>query len=740
MRRMIKTFLCWALLAIAWQQAWGFALLGPIAGADASWQTITLGYNMAYEDTLIPGDPTWLGDIGGPRNVGEEYRRNDPVVYYAYDDNFSGFFGAKGEAACDQAFEVMNSFFTNHINGVDGYTTNLSEFPFNSEYFNGTAQGYYLTDIKSVMLHLLVEQMGLAEPERYTWTLRQRFQGASPPPCPENISYVVIQRNYGTFDQPLTGPQTGTIYSPYVDNLLYTYGILEDCGHHPPAYTAITVPFSVDTTVPEYTAVAANNYEGGAESGLGGLEIGGYYTGLTEDDAAGLRYLLSSNTIVYEIPAAGSQLEATNFANIIPLVTSDLSALMEFAQTNPPAAVQLAFPTLQIASSTNYLVLTTNGYVENWAYTFGNIVILNQFSNVVEQMQTVSLQPQYGAPAGTPPATNISYQTITLTNISGGNYFIIPPGSCGVDIIATNPPVAVYTTNFVGASTNSFGPVTTNIVTVFTNETIYYYGCNFQPVTATNYEGIQKVQFVRVSDGDLDPITDAFYIPVTNTYSMTAVNLLTGQAQPQTLQRIVTVPDFLVTASDQVAANTFVGTVTRTINFEEGQIQPGLSGPGTIDGQSVINFDKVGTAWWNGPFPDTNSFLIGPDSEVNQTTGIPSLLWGSFDGTTNTPTVYPTGLSIQQLENQMIVSISPTGLPSGTNGMAFTPTTFTATGGTQPYTWSATGLPAGLAIFGNVLQGTPNGNTAGVYDVTVTLQDSSLPAIIVTRNYTITIN
>ena len=98
----------------------------------------------------------------------------------------------------------------------------------------------------------------------------------------------------------------------------------------------------------------------------------------------------------------------------------------------------------------------------------------------------------------------------------------------------------------------------------------------------------------------------------------------------------------------------------------------------------------------------------------------------------------------------MIISILPSSLPDGTNGVPYTPITFTASGGTPDYTWSlvpGSQLPSGLAIFGTnvlgatpVLEGTPNGNPTGTYDVTIQLTDSALPANVVIMPYTITIH
>lgn len=61
-------------------------------------------------------------------------------------------------------------------------------------------------------------------------------------------------------------------------------------------------------------------------------------------------------------------------------------------------------------------------------------------------------------------------------------------------------------------------------------------------------------------------------------------------------------------------------------------------------------------------------------------------------------------------------------------------------GGTSPFAWSATGLPAGLSINGTtgVIAGTTN--VAGTFDVTVTLADSSSPRLTVNRSYQLLIN
>jgi hypothetical protein len=71
------------------------------------------------------------------------------------------------------------------------------------------------------------------------------------------------------------------------------------------------------------------------------------------------------------------------------------------------------------------------------------------------------------------------------------------------------------------------------------------------------------------------------------------------------------------------------------------------------------------------------------------------------------------------------VTVNNPGNKSGTVGTAISPFTVTASGGTTPYTWSATGLPPGITIGSSTgtVSGTPT--TAGTYTVTVTATDSA---------------
>jgi len=84
------------------------------------------------------------------------------------------------------------------------------------------------------------------------------------------------------------------------------------------------------------------------------------------------------------------------------------------------------------------------------------------------------------------------------------------------------------------------------------------------------------------------------------------------------------------------------------------------------------------------------------------------------------------------------VTVANPGNKTGTVGTALTINN-SASGGTSPYTWSASGLPAGLSINSGTgtISGTPS--AAGTSNVTVTATDSSSPAKTGSASFTITV-
>jgi len=805
MLQIIKRYFWIVLLATGWQAARGFSLLGPLppdAGGEP-WQIFAIGYaegGVSYFGS-IPGGPVWLQDIGGPHNLGEEYRRNTRVLYYTYDASFvEDYFGLEAITNIDGAFAILNS-----LNNVDSYSGNLSEFPLSSQEYNFTAQALYLTDIKSMTLHLLVEQLGLADSARYTWTLHDRFDVPGLP-CPIGEVYMVIQRNFDVVPSSLQQVQ----YSPYVNGALLSYYISEVCSGS--SLLAATVPYLTDPAGQLFGPVSANTFLGDWNSDefntaetlhlptIYGLQIGGYYTGLTRDDVAGLRYLFSTNNINLEpIPAASLLFSVVTNFNVQALLPSptntptgnpfgfyvfdgtygygDYGALIAASMTNSPAVIQAAYPGIVIASSSNYFVLATNYtfrqyftnagvgttfpppltlvtvsnahpfLLQKYVTTFANVVPNKVKSTTTVKQQTVVVQPQPGAPFPSPLVTNTTTKTI-VQNIPSGDFFVLPlfhTNVCPIDFLYTGLTNVTTTTNFltstatnVVTATNSSSFSATLIqITYFTNYIFVIHPVNCAELAGAPklYQGIGRIQFKRV---DFDSLFGQTYdAPLTNYYTM--VSMTNSQLQVQKLVRVVNTPDILIAAADIAAgpqAIPFLPTVVRsTPNWNSTQIIRGLRGPGMIDSPTTITFNKVGPTFFNGPFVDAASF-INP-TEVNETTQMQGLQWGSYDGTTNDPIVYPNGTSIQELENQLLIRLTstPAGPLMGGVGVPLN-IQFHASGGafSPPFTWSATGYPVGIGILYGLppglvvtsdgfLTGTPA--AAGTYDFVLIATDQN---------------
>ncbi|MBU6411210.1 MAG: putative Ig domain-containing protein, partial [Verrucomicrobia bacterium] len=391
-----------------------------------------------------------------------------------------------------------------------------------------------------------------------------------------------------------------------------------------------------------------------------------------------------------------------------------------------------------------------------------NEVVLNFSPTTPAYLQTVEFAQEYGAPYGT-LIVQTNLQPITL-NQPSGEYFTLPPTQCGWQFycqppgftISSNVTVIATATNtatgFVGSQ---------SIVEFFTNHVYLAF-----PITCTAsvpgtnvYQGIGKFRFV---EADYDSDFGQTFHPFTNYYTMVMVT--NSQLVTENFQRVITAPDFQFSAADFAGGattpgvgyyeyritTTGVGAGGTTANFTQDAQQPNTppqAGPGVIEpgvGAPTVDIvlNNVGPIYLNFlQNLNANPFFV---DETNETTQGPNAMaLGSFDGSTNPPVIYPVGTSLLNLQNEMLVRISPTALADGTNGVPYGPVTFSATGGyfTQPYSWSASNLPQGLTMTSNsnstgTLEGTPT--QSGTFDVVVTMTDVNARAV--TWNYTITIH
>lgn len=289
MRTLLKTILTTGAILVGNVGVFGFSLLGPF---DPEYQTAELNYGRPFAAT------TQVGDLGGPMNLGEEYRIGSPVLVYGFDSTFVDFFGDAGVAAVEAAVTVLNN-----LPLVSNMSTNLSEFPLNTTRFNNVAQQLKVMDVKSMALSILLQQMGLACPERSTWTLRNRLP--IPNTDPVQYEYMVVRRNF----DPVSW-----LYSSYVNNTLYTYQIVHV---REPEDWSDAQEVGVDVANPNVSVIASAGLQLGATDprvfqqvyGPLNVVIGGfglYYSGLTRDDVGAIRYLYRPGNVNWQAPPIGS--------------------------------------------------------------------------------------------------------------------------------------------------------------------------------------------------------------------------------------------------------------------------------------------------------------------------------------------------------------------------------------------------------------------------------------------------
>jgi uncharacterized protein (TIGR03437 family) len=160
------------------------------------------------------------------------------------------------------------------------------------------------------------------------------------------------------------------------------------------------------------------------------------------------------------------------------------------------------------------------------------------------------------------------------------------------------------------------------------------------------------------------------------------------------------------------------------------QIITGLLPPGVVNAPypftSIQAQGGVGSFSWSitglppGLTTDGNGDISGTPTT---TTGSPFSVVVTVTDSTLTSTTRTFSLAISGL---LTIAV-PTTLPAATLNAAYPPVTVTAGGGLPPYTWTATGLPAGMTIgiATGVISGTPTSAAGSPYSATVTVTDST---------------
>ncbi|MDG1831834.1 MAG: hypothetical protein P8J63_01280, partial [Verrucomicrobiota bacterium] len=137
-----------------------FVMIGPMDVAEVS----SGGIDFNYTD-----------DLGGPKDLKTFFRWNTPMLTYAFDASFMQYFGLEGREAVKEAFTIVNDFFENDdYSGVSDldYTEHGFRSNYNTTWENRTAKEAGVIDLKSLVLGMVVNQLGLGNPHRYAFGAR----------------------------------------------------------------------------------------------------------------------------------------------------------------------------------------------------------------------------------------------------------------------------------------------------------------------------------------------------------------------------------------------------------------------------------------------------------------------------------------------------------------------------------------------------------------------------------------
>jgi hypothetical protein len=775
--RIIQLICAIMVLGAGSRSAFGFAL----GGIKEAYQADNLGYDRVTDIPYPSGGwtiyntPEWTY---APHNIGEGFRWNIPILYYSYDSSFLGYFGSNGVQAVDSAISILNAI-------PPASQLDINDYPLDEARFNYTAAALHLYDLKSAALEALFLRLGLTDPERFTWTLRNRIliPGSS---CPF-YDYTVIQRN---FDPDTLSP------TRYVNGNLFTYAIQQLCPPGDPDRSE-ALEILVDPIDTYQTALASPKITWNNLSAYGLFHIG-----LTRDDVAGMKYLYRTNNMNIEISAPDVQLFQTN-DTLITLFPSNLTLFAAQAATNSAAALQALYPNLVIASTTVtgfsnlfatnvvgfltnqpwapagtfQIAFTTNrvfvGIQTNFVHTFANVftfqpngsggwtavplfntaqangvqIFANQTSSVV------ITNPPFGIPGTNVVATNITTRLRIQTG-PVGEFFILPTNFCDIAVQFAQFTNVVPETNIIATFTNTAAATnlvagqtlqtTLSVVDFFTNHifAVLPISCTFSNVAER--QGLDKISFVR---HDFDPLLSRFFRPITNDFNV--VSQTTNNIRyVEHFRRIVTRPDIIFAAGD---GNLTTAPQVETIDHFSGATTPDfntntlpplpipVAGPGTIEGPGgggsmFITFNKVGPTYFNSAtgFIDENSAIF-------------YYQWASFDGSTNAPILYPNAASLAGLEEQSLIQVNPQFLSAGAFGTPYN-ASLSVSGGTAPYTWElsplSSPLPPGLNLTQDpgdsseaTISGTPG--VPGNYTIIVRVTDGG--GLFVDTPYVITI-
>ncbi len=315
-----------------------------------------------------------------------------------------------------------------------------------------------------------------------------------------------------------------------------------------------------------------------------------------------------------------------------------------------------------------------------------------------------------GLPAGLTIDPNTGILSGTPTAISSGNVTITVTDSTTPTHLTASATLSLTVSTGVGISTGSLpigftGVLYTATLTAVNGNTPYAWSSTALPAGLT-----------------LDPTTGIISGTPTATGTTNVTFTVTDNTSPTHLTASKTLPL-------TINAPPSIGTASLPIGFTG----VAYSAPNTASG-GTTPYTWSATGLSAGLTIDPNTGTISGTPTATNAGNVTITL------TDSTPGTHLTASKTLALTINAGLSCSTTSLPTGFTGTAYSGP-ISCSGGTTPYTFSATGLPAGLTIdaLTGTISGTPTATSTG--NVTVTVTDSTLPTHqTVSKTLSLTIN
>jgi len=216
------------------------------------------------------------------------------VVTYGFDRSFVDYFGSNGVNAVEQAFQVFNDL-------PRASDVVLSNFFTSSYGFNYQAAVRQIYDLKTATIALIIEQMGLGEPERSVFVLRQW----SPAFLTQNseldwrdwaIPRYIVERNYDPETLSISHRVNGNLFTGYV-------AVVQPLDPNPQvswAQSMLVDPIDAYASAIAQWRIYLRPLFGVNDAFSQGVFAGAHFVRLSQDDVGGLRFLLSANRVSLE--------------------------------------------------------------------------------------------------------------------------------------------------------------------------------------------------------------------------------------------------------------------------------------------------------------------------------------------------------------------------------------------------------------------------------------------------------